>query len=62
MKDGNVSDLYSSFSDKHGLAMTVGRWPQVSDRISKEPSKGIRARGKRSGLMVTKTVKKMQGR
>ena len=40
MKEGNVSDLYSSFSDKRGLIMIVGR-SQVSERTFKEPSKGI---------------------
>ena len=51
MKEGNVSDLYSLFSDKNGLTVTVGRGSQVSDRIFKN-SKGIKVRDIRSALLV----------
>ena len=45
LKEGYISDLYSSFSDKSGLTMTVERRLQVSDRIFKESLKDILARG-----------------
>ena len=41
IEEDNVSDLYSSFYDKNGLTMAVGRGSQVGDRIFKEQTKGI---------------------
>ena len=57
MKEGNVSDVYSSFSDKNGLTMTMGRGSQVSARIFKERLKDILVGGIKRGLLVT-AVKK----
>ena len=54
---GHVSDVYSSFSDKNGLTMTMGRGSQVSDRIFKERLKDILVGGIQRGLLVT-TVKR----
>ena len=52
MKEDNVSDLYSSFSDKSGLIMTVGRGWQVSDRMF-TLSKGILVGGIKRGSPAT---------
>ena len=46
MKEANISDLYSSFLDKNGVTMTVGRGPQVSDRFFKKNSVVGRGRGR----------------
>ena len=47
--------------DGCGRTMTVAQRTKVSEQISKEPSKGILARGINSGLLVT-TVKRIQKR
>ena len=53
MKNNNVSDLHSLFSDKSGLTMTVSRGSQVSDRFFNEPSEGILAR-QHVGILTSK--------
>ena len=42
--------------------MIVGRGTQVSQRIFKEPSKGIPVRGVRRGIRATVVKKKQKGR
>ena len=58
---GNVSDLYLSLSDNSGLTRAVEWGSQFSDRIFKEPLKGILVYGIKCGLLVI-TVKRKQKR